>query len=228
MDIHHIALANSRRALWERIITWRSKSPEGLNEDDEEDEQVVPDGNPEDQELLFPSSLDADRRLPQLAVIEMELRKGQANEALKALRNQLAQRLVIYREMGRNLKAQNNMTRAHGAMGRINAQITESARVYRNTRTAMQRLGMAENDQSYPPLLDSDISTTNAFDNPRPLGRGEAVPISWIWRINVNAEIDGVALPIGEDWLDEGMRLIYWIGSWSHKLTPSSCSGTIP
>jgi len=212
MDIHHIALANSRRTLWERIIVWRSKSPEGFNEHDGEDEQVVPDGNPEDQELLFPSSLNADRQLPQLAAIEMELRMGQANEALKALRNQLAQRLVMHREIGRNVRGQPNMTRAHGAMSRINAQITESARGYRNARTAMQHLGIAEDNQSYPPLLDSDISTTNAFDNPRSLGRGEATPISWIWRVNINAERNGVPPPIGEDWLEEGTRLIYQIG----------------
>lgn len=211
MDIHHITLANSRRALWERIIRWRSRSPDGFNEDDEgdeEDEQAVPDGNPEDQLLLLPSSLDAEQQLPELVEIEMELRKGQANESLKALRNQLAQRLVIHREMGRNLRGQHNLTRAQGTLSRINTQITELARGYRNARTAMQRLGMVENDQSYPPLLNSDISTTNAFDNPRPLGRGEATPISWIWRINVNAEINGVAPPIGEDWLEEGMRLV--------------------
>jgi hypothetical protein len=141
----------------------------------------------------------------------MELRKGQANEALKALRNQLAQRLVIHREMARILRGQNNLTRAHSALGRLKAQIFESARGYRNAHAAMQRLGMAENDRSYPPLLDSDIATTNAFDNPRPVGRGEPSPISWIWRINVNAEIDSLAPPIGEDWLEEGTRLIHWI-----------------
>jgi hypothetical protein len=67
---------------------------------------------------------------------------------------------------------------------------------------------MLENNQSYPPLLDSNITTTNVFDNPRPLGRGDPSPISWIWRINLNAEIDAAVPPIGEDWLEEGTALI--------------------
>ena len=204
MDIHHITLANARRALWERIIAWRLRSPEGFDEQDDEVDQVQPEENPEDQELLLPSVLDADHQLPQLAAIEMELRRGQANEAVKALRNQLSQRLVILREMTRVLRGQNNITRAHSTLDRLNVQINESARGYRKARDAMRRLGMVQHDESYPPLLERDISTTNVFENPRPLGRGEPVSISWIWRINMNGERDGAARLIGTDWLEEG------------------------
>jgi len=220
MDIHHIALVNSRCALWERIFGWNSRSPEGFSGQSEEADQAPPDGHPEDQELLLPSTLDADRRPQQLADIEIKLRKGQASEYLKALRNQLSQRLVIHREMARVLRGQNNLTRAHSTLDRLKVQINESAKGYRNARVALQRLGMAENDSSYPPLLDSDISTTNVFDNPRPLGRGEPIPISWIWRINMKTEIGDGPQPIGEDWLEEGAGLIYQTNSWCSKSCP--------
>ncbi|CAG7853491.1 SubName: Full=Uncharacterized protein {ECO:0000313/EMBL:CCA76215.1} [Serendipita indica DSM 11827] len=101
MEIDHDRLRNSRQALWMRINAWRTQAPEEVPQVDEEADFAHCDSNPEDEELILPSSLEIECRPKDFTSVEIELRKGQANQSLQTLRRLLSQQLVLRRELSR-------------------------------------------------------------------------------------------------------------------------------
>jgi len=148
----------------------------------------------------LPSSIPIVERSPQLSAIELRLREGQANDALKAIRMALSQKLVLRRDKRLNIRGQRENNRASANIGRVDTQISRLADQYRRAYSAMKALGMPANHRVYQPLKNEDLNYSNVFDVDRPLGRGYQAPVSWIWCMT---EVGGPN-QLDDNWLEEG------------------------
>lgn len=137
----------------------------------------------EDEILLLPSGLPLDRRntswFNQLLTFEMELRKGQAEDALSSLRLTLKYKDNMNNGRRRIAYGQSNGTRTATLLRRAADLIKETANNYRRARDAMLALGMSSTDTSYPELLDKHVTIIVAA-KPKQLGTGKYTG-SWIW-----------------------------------------------
>ncbi|KIM19648.1 hypothetical protein M408DRAFT_313788, partial [Serendipita vermifera MAFF 305830] len=194
----HVLLARRRISLWRRIVEWRARATEQVEEEDQE--AMDPNDRPEEERIDLPSSMPPAERSPELARVELQLREGQANDALKGIRVALSQMLVLRRDKQANVRGQVSSSRASGNIQRLNTQTKRLAEQYRQSYLAMIELGMPATHQTYRPLRDADLNSRNVFETNRPLGRGNEAPISWIWHMH---ETNGER-QFDNDWLDEG------------------------
>jgi hypothetical protein len=200
MERDHVLLERARRALWTRILAWSENSVD----DDQADHYEEADcpSCPEDESLMLPSSSRGEGWPPQASNIERCLRQGQANDALKAIRTLLSQKLVLRRDKRLNIRGTTGITRSNLNLARIEKEIQESAERYRRAYSAMLRLGMPDTEKVYRHLNDKDLTYSNVFDKDRPLGRGYEGPVSWIWHMQES----GGHGQLDDNWLEEGER----------------------
>jgi hypothetical protein len=115
--------------------------PEGGEEED--DEEVAE--NPERLRLAMPSSLGracvVRLGLETLAKQELELRKGQANDALEGLRLALGHKALLWRTKVRTAKNNKQRTRAWDDIKIARRQVEKNVRHYHRARRALVSLG---------------------------------------------------------------------------------------
>jgi hypothetical protein len=174
---------------------WKTRAPDGLGEDaEEEDEYQLP----EQIKLPLPSSLPLENQNAILQGIEQQLREALAFDCLRALRKGLSERVALQREKDRYLRGQADNFRSQAAIKRVQAEILFVATRYRTTYIALQVLGGDINPELMA-LVDEDVSIANVFDYPQHLGRGSNTNISWIWcQTAVGAQAQD------DNWLEEG------------------------
>ena len=130
-------------------------------------------------------------RLRRIVKIELELRKGQANDALHSLRIAIAQKSFIFRTRIRKNAPTTGYAkrlRSYGEARGIKTTIGFSAKVYTTTRKAMERLGATNSDLSmYRNLTQQDLVASTAVMEPNARGQSR-VKLSWIWHIVSDAE----------------------------------------
>lgn len=156
------------------------------------------------ERLLLPSSIPSHLRekdwFDRVAQYEIELRRGQADDALSNLR--LALRYKDSLDRGRRNVAygNRNSTRAAVLLRRVADLVQSRADTYRLARDAMIGLGMSAEDKSYPVLLPGDVHLKRVFSD-KELGEGQYTG-SWIW----NNGPRGVLTDAEEDeWEEEGV-----------------------
>jgi hypothetical protein len=198
MERDHVLLERARRALWTRILAWSENSVDDHQADHYEEADCP--SCPEDESLMLPSSSCGEGWPPQASNTERRLRQGQANDALKAIRTLLSQKLVLRRDKRLNIRGTTGITRSNLNLARIEREIQESAERYRRAYSAMLRLGMPDTDKVYHHLNDKDLTYSNVFDKDRPLGRGYEDPVSWIWHMQES----GGRGQLDDNWLEEG------------------------
>ncbi|THH19633.1 hypothetical protein EUX98_g8733 [Antrodiella citrinella] len=144
---------------------------------------------PEKQPINLPSSLiedfsDMDHpRLTTLMKKELQLREGQANDALNDLRLAVSQRSVLYRTTVRHARNYDKNTRAHAQVRTMSATIGKASRVYSLARKAMKALGAPKKLlEKYKELSPADLKAdTSAVDfNARGTRHAN---LSWIWSV---------------------------------------------
>lgn len=158
---------------------------------------------PEVEHLFLPSALPSALRkkawFARMARFEMELRKGQADDALANLRLALKYRDSLNRGRRKVAYGNKNGTRAAVLLRRVADLVQSRADTYRRARVAMIKLGMAEEDSSYPVLLPEDVVLKMVY-NDKKLGEGKYTG-SWIW----NNGPRGILSDAEEDeWEEEG------------------------
>ncbi|EPS98310.1 hypothetical protein FOMPIDRAFT_59073, partial [Fomitopsis schrenkii] len=183
--------------------------------DDEPIDEWLEQGEPEDAihpetiPVRLPSTLGLNtltrRKQQELAHQELQLREGQANDALHRLREVLGMKSVVFATDVR--EAQNSQrlsTRAWNNIQSLAKTINEHARVYTHARDAMKRLLMEDQLASrFQPLEQSDLRViTEVVDNKEPGARDKAVP--WIWAVDVGGDTANSA------WLTE-MHRVNWL-----------------
>ena len=144
----------------------------------------------EQQTIRLPSTFGKDACLVRLqphARIELDLRRGQANDALHAIRLHVAEKSFIY---GVGVRKGNNTTnlghrgrqKAFGEAHVLEAKVRHQARIYESARQAMESLCSSTQDrEKYPKLMKSDTNASTAVVDFNARGqRNEG--LSWIWR----------------------------------------------
>lgn len=105
-----------------------------------DDEETVPEAI----QLLLPSTLTHARRtrlqIEEIATQEVQLREGQANDALEGVRNSLAQVSLVFRTKVRESKSVYTRTRSWNEVQRSNLQVQQHVSRYRTARNALIQL----------------------------------------------------------------------------------------
>jgi hypothetical protein len=213
MERDHVLLNEERISLWERIVKWRANSPFTPSDPENDSPSDIPEAPdfPENEAVILPSSLPESGRSRELTNLEVQLREGQANEALKTIRECLSQRLVLIRKKKTD-HDKVSTRQASGAYTRLTAQMDQAAVIYRKAYDAMIKLGMNQNHPVYRPLLDQDLSAGDIFNQNRTLGHGYKPNAPWIWYTSGVFSTNSIA----QNWLEEGMshvlrNIAYWL-----------------
>jgi hypothetical protein len=209
---------NRRRVnIQERINTWKARTPNGVQEDAEEEEDDAP---PENLKLPLPSSFPVENQDPILQEMERQLREGYAFDNLRALRKGLAERVALQREKDRHLRGQAANFRSQAALNRLQAEITFIANRYRRAYEALHDLG-GDINRELATLTEGDVSIAGIFEYTQQLGRGYNTTVSWIWRQTALIE-----QAQDDNWLDEGSFIACYMKFGASRL--GSAPGSIP
>ena len=115
----------------------------------------------------------------ELKDIELELRKGQANDALQNIRNALVVKDALYVGRRKHSNSNKSNTRAQAWINGWEMRSKLHAALYRNARSSMLSLGFSQTDPTYQILSDSDIRM-KSVSGPKNKGDGR-ITDSWIW-----------------------------------------------
>jgi hypothetical protein len=138
--------------------------------------------------LGLPSSFDMVERaqigLGQLGETEAELREGQANDALEALRAGLAEKSLRFRTEVKPAKSHRTMTRAWDSIHRADKQIKAAVRSYRLARNALERLEAGEELLNrYQEVRKEDLKMSRDIVEENRVGQRSS-ELAWFWRLD--------------------------------------------
>jgi len=181
---------------------------EGCEVDDDHDaEEEYSDsdgddvGPPERLTLMMPSSFDRDDilrlGLEGLAEQELELRKGQANDALEDLRLALGHKALLWRTKVHHSNTNKKRTRAWEEIKVARQRVEKHVRRYHRARRALIRLNADSATMlKYQVIKTTDLKLSGDVVDPSRLGqRNDSLP--WFWRMEgTNADQDG-------EWMQE-------------------------
>jgi len=131
---------------------------------------------PETFVIAMPSALPATsahrQPLARLLNMEMELRRGHANDCLGSIRRTIGQEAFEYKKVLRPAHDKIHQTRARTSIQNIHRGLVLQARIYKRTREAMMKLGIdLEGVESlYKPLTAEDIKVSSAINDPNKAG----------------------------------------------------------
>lgn len=223
-----LAIQERRRKLKQRVVKfhcsadayYRRLEDSSLSDEDDEDEEAADpdpdlDEDPlsEDEEeeeikvesiqLRMPHTLlgpeDTSEHLQTLAAQELELRKGQANDALRQLRLLVGHKSLVYENDVREADTTARRTRAWTEVKNLQDKLQNYADIYKSARAAMVALGASEEVLGiYQELTEADLSVSKDALKQAAARTGQRNDIlSWIWRL------DGQNASEGDDWMDE-------------------------
>lgn len=137
--------------------------------------------------LPLPSSFDA---LPEgwedVAQTEVGLRVAQAEEALEALRGEIAHKSCLYRGKRELGGGGRGVTRSYDEINGVESRMCSHVKVYKSACWALDRLGVSAQYPRFLPLNRSHTKAVTAvFDPNRPGERN--TELSWIWTMHVQA-----------------------------------------
>jgi hypothetical protein len=178
-----------------------NRTPEAIGVDlEESDEEAFFDDTESDWEeedveiptervrLLLPSSFTKSERiqmgLGQVAEVEAELREGQANDALEALRAGLAEKSLRFRTEVKPAKSQKTMTRAWDSIHRADKQIRGAVQCYCLARSALEELGASkELLKRYQEIQKKDLKMSRDVVEENRVGQRSS-ELPWFWRLD--------------------------------------------
>lgn len=160
---------------------------------------------PEEAMIPLPSFFNEHTRLSLgiggLVHAEYTLRRGQAHDALEKLR-------MAIREYSRNVdfkrdqvRGQRAVTRAEKLIQKLEQERKRAAESYRHAYMALLHLGLAPDDRSLQPLLDSQLFMKNTT-KPAQLGDNRKED-PWFWQVE-RVRSSGIE---DQDWVVESKRL---------------------
>jgi hypothetical protein len=167
-----------------------SNEDENGNSDDPGSD--VPDSDDDDEPvewaenllLVMPSTLGADHCLGLglriLMEQEIQLRKGQANDALEELRTALAEKSLLYRTKIRGRPPQKTVTRSWTAVKRTDGKIRKHVKTYNLARTAL--LNMDANLGEFQAIVKEDLRMSGDVMEENRFGQRRDT-LAWFWRM---------------------------------------------
>lgn len=149
----------------------------------------------EKQRIRLPSSFGKEACIGILKAessVELDIRKGQANDALHGLQLAIGEKSFLYRKNIRQGSSNPNTgyaarTRSNAEVRTIQRTIDQFARIYTSARKAMCVLGATDEDLDvYRVLTTADIvASTAVIDFNAPGQRDKE--LSWIWQRHVSS-----------------------------------------
>ena len=139
---------------------------------------------PDQCTLPLPSSIAGALTKPQLKALvsaELEVRQGQANDALAELRLAIAHKSFLYRQH-RQVSGYRKVLRSYADIRSLASTVNHWARVYTRSRQALISLGASDEIMSrYQVLQPTDLAASTTLITPNVRGQRNA-SLSWIWR----------------------------------------------
>ena len=138
--------------------------------------------------IWLPSSFSKSDRiqmgLEQVAKVEAELREGQVNDALEALRAGLAEKSLRFRTEVKPAKSQKTMTRAWDSIHKADKQIRGAVQCYRLARTALVTLEVSsELLGQYKEIHKEDLKMSRDVVEENRVGQRSS-ELPWFWRLD--------------------------------------------
>lgn len=129
--------------------------------------------------------------MPYVVKCEMELRQGQANDALHSLRIAIAQKSFVFRTRIRKNAPTAGYTkrlRGYGDARAVQVTISLAAKVYSISRNAMSILSPESAVlEKYKILTKEDLVASTAVADPNARGQSRT-KLSWIWQVVSNSD----------------------------------------
>jgi hypothetical protein len=154
-------------------------------------EQVRPwedNRNAEYAVVPLPSSLD---KLPPgwqvLAKREEDLRVAQANEAVEALRSDIANKSYLYRANRSLAQGKRERTRGYDTINSVESLMRINGQRYKLATWALSRLGASEKYPQFQILTRTDTKAVTAIYEPNKPGQ-RTDDLSWIWKLSVTKD----------------------------------------
>jgi hypothetical protein len=140
---------------------------------------------PENISLQLPSTLGQDACAAcgkkGLMEQEIELRTGQANDALSQIRAALGYKSFLFREKFRNAENYKIRTRSRTAITSVDQGIQQNVTAYSLAFRALTRLG---SKGAFKPIKGADLKMNSNILQENRFGQSK-VTLSWIWRTGV-------------------------------------------
>ena len=186
-----------------------------LDEDfdyEDEDESESPCLLPEAVILPLPSniiSVKLKQSLESLILVEKELRKGQANDALEGLRIGLANKsLLLMTDVNRSTSTKQS-TRAWASVRNAQSQILYHASGYQRAWQALKRIGTDGDLEIYQKLNQTDLVVVKDISMAKRFGQGSD-SLAWFWRIGPSKDA------LTGEWMEEcGLNFSYFVSPFS-------------
>lgn len=142
--------------------------------------------------LLLPSALGYQAcmaaNLSAVVEKEIQLRQGQANDALQGVRLAIGQKAFLFCKRMRTAPSKVKKAAVWDDIHLLDTSLKHHRKVYNMAIKAMHNLGAAPDIIArYKPLTDEDLKASTVLINSNERGhRNDHLP--WFWRLNVNAE----------------------------------------
>ena len=138
--------------------------------------------------LWLPSTFVRSERvqmgLGRVAEVEVELREGQANDALEALRAGLAEKSLRFRTEVKPAKSQKTMAWAWDSIHRADKHIRGAVQCYRLARSALEGLGVSSDLLSrYQEIQKKDLKMSRDVIEENRVGQRSS-ELPWFWRLD--------------------------------------------
>jgi hypothetical protein len=194
-------------------LTWVDDTNEAESDSDtvdSEDTDVSDEGDASDEgddevqyaediRLLLPSSLGHAEciRLGKSTLMEQEiqLREGQANDALEELRMALAHKSLLYRTRLRVAKSQRTETRAWDSIKKANVKVKKHVRMYHQAYKAL--LSLDSNTEGFQPITKDDLKMSGDIVEETRIGQ-RSDTLAWFWRLGNMGQREG-----DDTWMEE-------------------------
>jgi hypothetical protein len=168
---------------------------------EDDDDEVDGTEYPEQLSLCMPSALGKTvidgYDLGVLASQEIELRVGQANDALADLRVELGHKALLFRTKVRYTKNTKGKTRAWKEVIKSSMEVMKHVRCYERARRALVKLG-ADNEilQKYQDIKKEDLKISKDIVDENRFGQKNA-SLAWFWRLGPQGDA------VGNEWMEE-------------------------
>jgi hypothetical protein len=164
---------------------------DGYNRIASDDDSSTDAPNAESFRLILPSTLGMEtcsaKGKDYLANIELQLRIGQANDALHEIRLALGHKSLLFRTSIRGANSQRKKTRAFKDLASIETIVRSHASIYRLARLAMLKLGASDALlEKYQSLTKEDLKVTTITHDPSITGQRNT-HLAWFWQMDISA-----------------------------------------
>ncbi|KAG2365826.1 hypothetical protein BDR07DRAFT_1374020 [Suillus spraguei] len=171
------------------------------DQSDDEDRYDVPvEFIPETVVIPLPSNIGIERcaewGITDLVLQEISLRKGQANDALHAIRVNLANKAVLFHTMVWSAKSQAQSTRAWAWVHSVDKILHLNVHIYSKCCSQLVYPGTDDLLVKFRPLEKADLKATMVVADPNDHSQRNST-LAWFWSIDVQGH------STSNDWVNE-------------------------